>query len=831
MNEPFLLILHILTPESNLSLVPFPSGRYRAKLIYEREMKHGHSETDVTKVVMMGIAGSGKSTALETIMEEEPLPNKDRHSTPIMKRPVKTMVIVVDGKTKWIKKEQDQFTAHLARHLDTMDSPPQETTPTDNPLPPTKSTDITESPSVPITTDSSSHTLTSGSSSHTPSSDSSSHTPTSHPSSHSTTATPTTSQSDTSVLVQTDPSLSPELSVDSLLQTVEVDQEFVSLISQATGSPKPSAYERWVFLIDSGGQTEFQDAFSVFLPHTSVCVFVFKLSESLDSYPDIMYYCNGKLVGNTQQSLLTNRDIFKRYMRTMFSFNRRAKGVQEKEVAAIQECSPETATPPEQSPEESDCVPPRILLLGTHRDLKHLCETETVEQKNKQLEAIIPEKLKKQVIYADKKQLIFEINSLSPDDDDKKMAEKIRTVIMKECPSRREKAPWRWYIFNQKMKRIAHHLRRNVLSREECLKIAESVELDKESFELALEFFHKLSIIFYYPAILPDVVFVDPQVLLDKVTEFVEFKFELQEDKNDSTNSTAPCLPLGWQQFERFAQVTDKFLENERFSSHYHKSVFTRKHLTTLLEKLLVFARLSPDTWFMPCVLKHKTQQEISKYCVSPSPLVVHFPDGGPQHGVCCSLIAHVLSTANQRPSPWDILQDDNHPACLYRNCIQFQVPGYGGFVMLIDRYTYFEVHVHTSVKKLRELWQHVCYAVLNGINSVSVRLGYSNNKPSPAILCPIHTETPRHPAPIRDGEWICSSTNKFGEVADLRECVPWMETKDSTGDYGTISVYTPLQVFHFYLHVLMFSCGSTCTFFQHVHFVKCSHVLNVQWQ
>ena len=757
-------------------------------------MKHGHSDTDVTKVVMMGIAGSGKSTALETIMEEEPLPKEDRHSTPIMKRPVKTMVIVVDGKTKWIKKEQDQFTAHLARRLDTMDSPPQGTTPTNDPLPPTKSTDITQSPCIPVTSDLSSHTLTPDSSSHTrmshvsshsSTSESSSHTPTSHPSPHSATATPTTTHPDTSVLVQTDPSLSPELSVDSLLQTVEVDQEFVSLISQATGSPKPSAYERWVFLIDSGGQTEFQDAFSVFLPHTSICVFVFKLSESLDSYPYIMYYRNGKLVGNVQQSLLTNRDIFEKYMRTMFSFNSRAKGVEEKKVAAIHECSPESATPPEQSPEKesSDSVPPRILLLGTHRDLKDLCETETVEQKNKQLEAIIPEKLKKQVIYSDKKKLIFEINGLTPDDDDKKMAEKIRTVIMEKCPSRREKTPWRWHVFNQKMKSIARRLGRNVLSQEECLKIAESLELDKESFELALEFFHNLSIIFYYPAILPDVVFVDPQVLLDKVTEFVEFKFELQEDKV-SADSTDPCLPLGWQQFEGFAQVTDEFLKDERFSSHYHKSVFTRKHLTTLLEKLLVFARLSSDTWFMPCVLKHLTPQEISEYCVSPSPLVVHFPDGGPQHGVCCSLIAHVLSTANLHPSPWAIRQARSRPACLYRNCIQFQVPGYGGFVVLIDRYTYFEVHVNTIPRKLHELWQHVRNAVLNGISSVSVRLGYSNNKPSPAILCPIHTETPCHPAPIRNGEWICSSTNDSGEVADLEECVPWMETKDSTGDY-----------------------------------------------
>ena len=721
-------------------------------------MKHGHSDTDVTKVVMMGIAGSGKSTALETIMEEEPLSKEDRDSTPIMKRPVKTTVIVVDGKTKWVKKEQDQFTTHLATHMGTADSPPQETTPTDGPPPLHMSPDITQSPPVPATSDSSSHT------------------PTSHTPPHSATGSSTATQSVTAALLQSGLSLSPELSVDSLLQSAEVDEEFVSLISQATGC-KPSAYERWVFLIDSGGQTEFQDAFAVFLPHTSVCVFVFKLSEPLDCYPVIEYYRNGKLIGKQQQSLLTNRDIFKKYMRTMYSFNSKTKALLEKKPATVQECSPEPAKHLEHSPDEdsSDSSPPRILLLGTHRDLKHCCETETVEQKNKQLEAIIPEELKKQVIYSEKKKLIFEINGLKPDDVDKKMAEKIRNCIMEECPSRREKTPWRWHIFNQKMKSIARRMGRNVLSREECLKIADSLGLDKESFELALEFFHNLSVIFYYPQILPDVVFVDPQVLLDKVTELVEFTFELQEEDEDPDH-TAPPLPLGWQQFDKFAQVTEEFLGNKRFGSHYHEPVFTRQHLTTLLEKLLVFARLSPYTWFMPCVLKHLTPQEIGQYCVSRSPLVVHFPDGGPQHGVCCSLIAHVLSTANQHPSAWNIRLADNRPACLYRNCIQFQVSGYGGSVMLIDRYTYFEVHVRTSSRKLLELWQHVRCAVFNGIESVLITLGYSNNKPSPSIICTAHTET-SHPAPIRDDEWICSSDcDKFGEVANLDEWPHWLE-------------------------------------------------------
>ena len=708
--------------------------------------KHGYSITDVMKVVMMGIAGSGKSTVLDTIMEEKPLTEEDRDSTPIMKRPVKTMVIVVGDNTKWVKKEQDQFTAHLARHMSTEDCSTEEDTHTGSPLPLHMSTD---------------DTTISNSSSHCPKSP------------QSATATTAAVQCITTALPQPGPSLSPEQNVDSLLQSAEVDEELVSLISQFTGSSKPLAHERWVFLIDSGGQTEFQDAFSVFLTHTSVCVFVFKLSEPLDSYPAIEYYRNGRRIGKRQQSLLTNRDIFEKYMRTMYSFNSKAKGSPEKQAAAIQECSPEPEKSLEKSAEEesSERLPPRILLLGTHRDLKHCCETETVEQKNKQLEAIIPEKLKEQVIYNDNKKLIFEMNGLKPEDVDMKTAAKIRDVIMKECPARREKTPWRWHMFNQKMKSIARGLKRNVLSQEECLKIAESVGLDKESFELALEFFHKLSVIFYYPQFLPNVVFVDPQVLLDKVTELVEFTFELQEDKDP--DPSAPCLPLGWQQFEKFAQVTEKFLENDRFSSHYHQSVFSRKHLTSLLEKLLVFARLSPDTWFMPCVLKHLKPQEIRQYCVSTSPLVVHFPDGGPQHGVCCSLIAHVLSTANQHPSAWNIRLAYNRPACLYRNCIQFQVSGFNGFVMLIDRYTYFEVHIRTSSKKLHELWKCVRCALFKGLEKVFKALSYCNKKPCPAILCPIHTET-SHPAPISDGEWTCSiDCDEFGDVS---QNVPWLE-------------------------------------------------------
>ena len=256
-----------------------------------------------------------------------------------------------------------------------------------------------------------------------------------------------------------------------------------------------------------------------------------------------------KLSPETVQSWLTDREIFEKYMRTMYTFNSRAKRSEKEKTSDIEQSTSESAKPLDSSSHdgttssthpapsehsqdnnntlktakplnqssnkdstpfnkcenlqehsqdnkttdkptktqensedsvthkpssleeqrtkgEEDYQPPRILLLGTHRDLKHLC-AETVEQKNQILESIIPEKLKKQVIYREKKKPIFELNGLTPDDDDVKMAESLRSCIMKECPSRREKTPWRWHIFNQKMRSIARRLKRNVLSREE----------------------------------------------------------------------------------------------------------------------------------------------------------------------------------------------------------------------------------------------------------------------------------------------------------------------------------------------------------------------------
>ena len=202
------------------------------------------------------------------------------------------------------------------------------------------------------------------------------------------------------------------------------------------------------------------------------------------------------------------------------------------------------------------------------------------------------------------------------------------------------------------------------MSHHKCWQVAESLGLDEQSFDSALDFFHSVSLIFYFRNILPAVVFVDPQVMLDKVSELVEFMFKLRKpaDPEKPSPDTPPAnrtpsdagqlstkspsapsdaalsapkkpsspsssdtdepslLPPGWQQFNTFCQITKPFFEDKRFSSHYHAGIFTSDDLITLLEELLVFTKLStdagPETWFMPSVLKQLSIDKIGEMCV-----------------------------------------------------------------------------------------------------------------------------------------------------------------------------------------------------------------------
>ena len=133
------------------------------------------------------------------------------------------------------------------------------------------------------------------------------------------------------------------------------------------------------------------------------------------------------------------------------------------------------------------------------------------------------------------------------------------------------------------LEKITLQLKRRVLSRNECLEVARRLYLDESGLEVALMYLDELSLVFYYPNILPEVVFTNPQVLLDKISELVK----VHHDKLKKYSGEE------WQNFFCHALVTVEFLKQDVFEKHYVPGLFDPEHLVLLYRKLLIFPRVS----------------------------------------------------------------------------------------------------------------------------------------------------------------------------------------------------------------------------------------------
>ena len=117
-----------------------------------------------------------------------------------------------------------------------------------------------------------------------------------------------------------------------------------------------------IYLIDSGGQIEFLEVLPSFLHHTSVCLFVMKLSERLNEYPKIEYFECGTSVGKPRMCAFTNEELLMRCVQTIQSQHVQGDG-------NANEAS-------------------KVVVVGTHRDLKDLFP-ETREEKNLRLLSLL----------------------------------------------------------------------------------------------------------------------------------------------------------------------------------------------------------------------------------------------------------------------------------------------------------------------------------------------------------------------------------------------------------------------------------------------------------
>ena len=537
-----------------------------------------------------------------------------------------------------------------------------------------------------------------------------------------------------SPLVLTPPTSDEESSIADPIETAFTDQqlmetstadELITLLDNPSLGEPVERISR-VQITDSGGQPQFTELLPIFVKGTSLYLFVQKLSEKLSTC-GLVEYVNkqGEKVCEPYRASQSNLQIFQHCVRILLSQRIKKNG---------------------------DNSIPYLMVIGSFKDKAEDCE-ESIGDKEKTLQELLLPKFEKKIVYSDviPKRLIFPLNARNPGDEEKEVAEEIRQLISKiqKCSVPSVEIPLQWYALESLLDELSEKFGRDVLSRQECLSESKKLLFEQDSFNAALLFFEGLNVIYYYPQLLPEVVFANTQVLLDKVTELVELIHRLR------SNDKPKARDRSWQRFHDYALVSVEFL-SKYCKKHYVDGLFTASELVQLFSGLSVFAKFNDDEYFVPALLRTLTAQEVAENRVmGPSAIpamVLIFANDGPCLGVFCAMIVSLLSQQNSHPCAWqlDMGRDSITPICLYRNCVKFVIPKseshsngrkskYPGTVVLIDAFTHFEVHLdlpECASNLATQMCSLIRHAVFKAIHQANLALHYDIPEPSVDALC-----------------------------------------------------------------------------------------------
>ena len=489
---------------------------------------------------------------------------------------------------------------------------------------------------------------------------------------------------------------------------------------------------------DSAGQPMFHEVLPAFVTNTLFGILIVKLNESLDSHPLVEYYINGSRIGEPFHSPFTHLETFRHCLRVLRST-----------------CKPDTC--------------PKIIFVGTHKDIEHECRHEDRKEKNRKLRKIVPPEMKDHIIY-NGKSLLFAINAKAPGNDDRKMMDDLRLLMIKGLQKLPKlKIPLRYFSLENAFQRLAKYQRKAILSIDECLKEATAYHFTRESLDDVLQYLHNLKLIMYYKDILPDVVFINAQVLLDKITELVVYSIELRAkaavaDEHVELQANSDSQVVIGESLEKFkicGILTTEILS--QFTSGYVPGLFEEKHLILLFKKLLIIAEIGKEKYLMPCLLESEKVKILSSSAIPA--FLFYFGKNGPKLGVYCFLLASLITDAK-----WELLMEDNIPVQLSRNRVRFAVPGNNpGCITITDSFsTFFHVSIEfpedITEEQALEVCKEVCPSIreeiLASIRKASTKLNYTSSIPEAAFLCSKHDEsTTLHPAVIsRNGFLTCTT-------------------------------------------------------------------------
>ena len=281
--------------------------------------------------------------------------------------------------------------------------------------------------------------------------------------------------------------------------------DILKLMKSLSTSKQPLR-AHWMHFIDSGGQPQFLEILPAFIRNISLLLLLVKLSEELSDTPTVEYFSpDGKS-----------------YQLGVFPLSNEQLLLQAAQLSLFHQSQislPHNIIEKEQSQ-------PNMTVVGTFTDQESKCK-ETRSEKNNRLKQLL-QPFQKQLIPRSKSEIIFPVNAKSAGQgkNEDPVATELRRMIQKLAPRLRMRFPLLWYFLEMELRRLGL----KIVTKSECWEIAKKLGFDsKEALEAALRYLHEANLFLYYPDVLSNTIFVNPQAVLGNVTQLYERHIKLED--------------------------------------------------------------------------------------------------------------------------------------------------------------------------------------------------------------------------------------------------------------------------------------------------------------
>ncbi|XP_019853999.1 PREDICTED: uncharacterized protein LOC109583196 [Amphimedon queenslandica] len=483
--------------------------------ILEKWCKGGIMMLTLTRVLMIGPAGSGKTCAQCLLLNEDPPPLKSashshtnapsatssppadsgltlvsKHttdSTPIACKAVKALRIAFDGKETWNRITEDKLLERLALSLKEAveDNAAQQIQ-----LHLNESEDAFKKEQLKETHEEHTDSCNEEQIDSEPDSKHSS----------------------------SDPEESESVKESKQEETLEDNSDFENVfknIVHRISKAGAQLSEKWVYIVDSGGQPAYQELLPVFTRAATLNIITLDISKGLDDKLEFMYRFNGEEFKCHDEC--SNRKIFNSVVSS-------ASVQKQLDIPFMKKKKDGERNKPKHS---------MSFVLGTHYDV--LIERTNKKDAEKMVKEISKElmsqknilpQLTERIIEVHENSVIYPVDTLQKDSDKR---EEISRKILEKMSKCTEvtieiKVPMHCFVFEIYLEKKAKD--KGFVTKKEVIKdCKKDLYMNEEDVEIALTFLHNSTIILYLREIKPELVFVNPQKIINVLSHLLALTY------------------------------------------------------------------------------------------------------------------------------------------------------------------------------------------------------------------------------------------------------------------------------------------------------------------